>query len=107
MEQYDIDAYVPAQMAARVENAGIAKGNRDFFSMFTLAIMAGVFIGSDTQLVAPVTVRAGAYVGAGTTVTKEVPPGALAVSRAPQKNIEGYVDRKNAQWAAEDSQTKK
>jgi formate transporter len=45
MEQYDIDAYVPAQMAVRVEQAGIAKSNRDFFSTFTLAMMAGVFIG--------------------------------------------------------------
>jgi formate/nitrite transporter len=44
MEQFDIDAYVPAQMAARVEKAGIAKGNLDFFSTFTLAVMAGVFI---------------------------------------------------------------
>ncbi|MFC2043395.1 formate/nitrite family transporter [Chloroflexota bacterium] len=45
MEQYDIDAYVPAQMAVRVEKAGIAKSNRDFFSTFILAMMAGVFIG--------------------------------------------------------------
>jgi formate/nitrite transporter len=45
MEPYDIDAYVPAQMAVRVEKAGIAKGNRDFLSTFTLAMMAGVFIG--------------------------------------------------------------
>jgi formate/nitrite transporter len=44
MEQFDIDAYVPAQMAVRVEEAGIAKGNKDFFSTFTLAVMAGVFI---------------------------------------------------------------
>ena len=45
MEQLDIDAYVPAQMAVRVEKAGIVKGNRDNFSTFTLAVMAGVFIG--------------------------------------------------------------
>ena len=44
MEQYDFDAYVPAQMAVRVEKAGIAKGNLDFFSAFTLSVMAGVFI---------------------------------------------------------------
>ncbi|MBM4380667.1 MAG: bifunctional UDP-N-acetylglucosamine diphosphorylase/glucosamine-1-phosphate N-acetyltransferase GlmU [Deltaproteobacteria bacterium] len=54
----------------------------------------GVFIGSDTQLVAPVTVGAGAYVGAGTTVTADVPPGALAVSRTPQRNIERWAERK-------------
>jgi formate/nitrite transporter len=45
MEHYDIDAYVPAQMAVRVEKASIVKSNRDFFSTFTLAMMAGVFIG--------------------------------------------------------------
>jgi len=45
MEQYDFDAYSPAQMAVRVEKAGIAKSNRDVFSTFTLALMAGVFIG--------------------------------------------------------------
>jgi len=44
MEQVGIDAYVPAQMAVRVEEAGIVKGNRDFFSTFTLAMMAGLFI---------------------------------------------------------------
>lgn len=44
MEQFDIDAYIPAQMAVRVEEAGIAKSNRDFFSTLTLAVMAGVFI---------------------------------------------------------------
>ena len=44
MEHFDIDAYVPAQMAVRVEKAGIAKGNRDIFSTFTLSVMAGIFI---------------------------------------------------------------
>jgi formate/nitrite transporter len=44
MEPYDFDAYTPAQMAVRVEKAGIAKSNRDFFSMLALAMMAGVFI---------------------------------------------------------------
>ncbi len=53
-----------------------------------------VFIGSDTQLVAPVTVGDGAYVAAGATVTQDVPAGALAISRSVQKNIEGWVARK-------------
>jgi len=44
MEHFDIDAYTPAQMAVRVEKAGIVKGNRDFFSTFSLAMMAGGFI---------------------------------------------------------------
>ncbi len=45
MEHFDMDAYVPAQMAIRVEKAGIAKGNLDFLSAFTLSVMAGAFIG--------------------------------------------------------------
>lgn len=53
-----------------------------------------VFIGSDTQLVAPVRICKGAYVGAGSTITNDVPPLSLAMSRAPQKNIEGWVTKK-------------
>jgi bifunctional UDP-N-acetylglucosamine pyrophosphorylase/glucosamine-1-phosphate N-acetyltransferase len=52
------------------------------------------FIGSDTQLVAPVTVGRGAYVGTGATIRADVPPGALAVSAGPQRNIEGWVEKK-------------
>ncbi len=44
MESFEIDAYAPAQMAARVEKAGIIKGNLDFISTFTLAVLAGAFI---------------------------------------------------------------
>lgn len=44
MIDYGIDAYTPAQMAARVEKAGIVKGNLDFLSMFTLSVLAGAFI---------------------------------------------------------------
>src|SRR3990172_6526818 len=44
MQNFDIDAYTPAQMAARVEKAGIVKGNLDFLSTFTLAMLAGTFI---------------------------------------------------------------
>lgn len=50
--------------------------------------------GSDTMFVAPVTVGDGAYTGAGTVVRDDVPPGALAVSAGPQRNIEGWVPRK-------------
>jgi bifunctional UDP-N-acetylglucosamine pyrophosphorylase/glucosamine-1-phosphate N-acetyltransferase len=57
----------------------------------------GVFIGSGTQLVAPVTVGKGAYVGAGAAITEDVPAGALAVARARQVNIEGWVERKKAE----------
>ena len=56
----------------------------------------GAFIGSDTQLVAPVRIGAGAYVGTGTTVREDVPAGALAVSAGKQRNIEGWVEKKRA-----------
>ena len=49
----------------------------------------GVFVGSDSQLVAPVTVGHGAYVGAGATITEDVPEGALALSRVPQTEHRG------------------
>jgi bifunctional UDP-N-acetylglucosamine pyrophosphorylase/glucosamine-1-phosphate N-acetyltransferase len=51
----------------------------------------GAFIGSDSQLVAPVEIGDGAYVGAGSTITKNVPAGALAISRGSQRNIEGWA----------------
>ena len=56
--------------------------------------------GSDTMFVAPVTVGDGAYTGAGTVVRDDVPPGALAVSAGPQRNIEGWVQRKRPGSAA-------
>lgn len=52
-----------------------------------------VFVGSDTQLVAPVTVESDSIIASGTTVTKNVPSGALALSRAPQVNKDGYAKR--------------
>ncbi|MCV7419416.1 bifunctional UDP-N-acetylglucosamine diphosphorylase/glucosamine-1-phosphate N-acetyltransferase GlmU [Mycobacterium yunnanensis] len=56
--------------------------------------------GSDNMFVAPVTVGDGAYTGAGTVVRQDVPPGALAVSAGPQRNIEGWVERKRPGSAA-------
>ena len=56
--------------------------------------------GSDSMFVAPVTIGDGAYTGAGTVVRDDVPPGALAVSAGPQRNIEGWVERKRPGSAA-------
>ncbi|MEZ0363959.1 bifunctional UDP-N-acetylglucosamine diphosphorylase/glucosamine-1-phosphate N-acetyltransferase GlmU [Mycobacterium sp. pUA109] len=56
--------------------------------------------GSDTMFVAPVTVGDGAYTGAGTVLRDDVPPGALAVSAGPQRNIEDWVQRKRPGSAA-------
>ncbi len=53
----------------------------------------GVRIGSDTMLVAPLTVGDGAYTAAGSVITQDVPPGSLGVGRARQRNIEGWVAR--------------
>ena len=53
--------------------------------------------GSDTIMVAPVTIGDGAMTGAGSVISKDVPPGALAVERNEQRTVEGYRDRKDAQ----------
>lgn len=74
--------------------AGAITCNYDGARKHKTTIEDGVFIGSDTQLVAPVTVGKGAYVGAGSTITKDVPPLALALSRAPQKQLENWALRK-------------
>jgi bifunctional UDP-N-acetylglucosamine pyrophosphorylase/glucosamine-1-phosphate N-acetyltransferase len=54
-----------------------------------------VFIGSDSQLVAPVTVGQGAFVAAGSTVTEDVPPGSLAIARTRQRNVAGWAARRS------------
>ncbi|MGA7993094.1 MAG: bifunctional UDP-N-acetylglucosamine diphosphorylase/glucosamine-1-phosphate N-acetyltransferase GlmU, partial [Thermoanaerobaculia bacterium] len=69
--------------------AGVITCNYDGFAKHRTTIGAGVFVGSDVQLVAPVTVGDGAVIGAGTTVTQDVPQDALAVSRVPQENRAG------------------
>jgi bifunctional UDP-N-acetylglucosamine pyrophosphorylase/glucosamine-1-phosphate N-acetyltransferase len=74
--------------------AGVITCNYDGEKKHRTAIGRGAFIGSDSQLVAPVTVGNGAYVGAGSTITKNVPAGALALTRAPQKTVAGWVARR-------------
>ena len=59
-----------------------------------------VRIGSDTMLVAPVTVGDGAYTAAGSVITADVPPGAMAVARATQRNVAGWVGRRRPGTAA-------
>ncbi len=70
--------------------AGTITCNYDGYKKYQTILEDGVFIGSDTQLVAPVRVGKDAVVGAGTTVTKDVPAGALATSRVDQQHREGY-----------------
>ncbi len=73
--------------------AGTITCNYDGVGKYMTIIEAGAFIGSDSQLVAPVTIGRDAYVGSGTTVTKDVPRGALALTRVKQVNVEGWADR--------------
>jgi len=68
--------------------------NYDGYVKSKTVIGDGAFIGSDTQLVAPVTVGAGAVTAAGTTVYKDVPPGALALTRPEMAVVEGWAERK-------------
>jgi bifunctional UDP-N-acetylglucosamine pyrophosphorylase/glucosamine-1-phosphate N-acetyltransferase len=74
--------------------AGTITCNYDGEQKHQTVIEDGAFIGSDTQLVAPVKVGRGAYVGSGTTVREDVPAGALGVSAGKQRNIEGWTERK-------------
>ncbi|MFN8158620.1 MAG: bifunctional UDP-N-acetylglucosamine diphosphorylase/glucosamine-1-phosphate N-acetyltransferase GlmU [Candidatus Nanopelagicales bacterium] len=65
-----------------------------------------VRVGSDTMLVAPVTVGDGAYTAAGSVITDDVPPGAMAVGRARQRNVEGWVARRRPGSAAAEAAEK-
>jgi bifunctional UDP-N-acetylglucosamine pyrophosphorylase/glucosamine-1-phosphate N-acetyltransferase len=89
-------AYVgDATVGSRVNiGAGTITCNYDGVHKHRTTIEDGVFIGSDTQLIAPVRVGAGAYVAAGSSITEDVPAGALGVSRGRQRNVEGWVERK-------------
>ena len=85
-------AYVgDATVGARVNiGAGTITCNYDGANKHRTVIEDDAFIGSDTQLVAPVTVGKGATLGAGTTLTKDAPPDSLTVSRAKQISITGW-----------------
>ena len=79
--------------------AGTITCNYDGVNKHPTTLGAGVFVGSDSQIVAPVTIGEGAYVAAGTTVTDDVPAGALALSRVRQLNLEGWVARRKTKAA--------
>jgi bifunctional UDP-N-acetylglucosamine pyrophosphorylase/glucosamine-1-phosphate N-acetyltransferase len=91
-----------AEVGADVNiGAGTITCNYDGVNKHKTVLEDGVFIGSDTQLVAPVRVGKGAYVGAGSTITKDVPAGALALSRTPQRIIADWAARKREERSKE------
>jgi bifunctional UDP-N-acetylglucosamine pyrophosphorylase/glucosamine-1-phosphate N-acetyltransferase len=74
--------------------AGVITCNYDGVNKHPTHIGEGVFVGSDSTLVAPISIADGAYIGAGSCITKDVPPGALAVGRSPQVTKEGWASKR-------------
>ena len=74
--------------------AGNITANYDGRRKHRTTIGADVRTSVDTSFVAPVTIGDGAYTGAGSVITDDVPPRALGIARARQRNVEGYADRK-------------
>jgi bifunctional UDP-N-acetylglucosamine pyrophosphorylase/glucosamine-1-phosphate N-acetyltransferase len=74
--------------------AGTITCNYDGFAKYPTRIEAGAFVGSDTTLVAPVTVGEGAYVAAGSAITEDVPAGALALGRSRQHVKPGWAEER-------------
>jgi bifunctional UDP-N-acetylglucosamine pyrophosphorylase / glucosamine-1-phosphate N-acetyltransferase len=71
--------------------AGTITCNYDGFAKYETTIGDGVFVGSDTMLVAPVTIGDGAMTAAGSVITSDVEPGALGIARGRQRNVSGFV----------------
>jgi bifunctional UDP-N-acetylglucosamine pyrophosphorylase/glucosamine-1-phosphate N-acetyltransferase len=89
-------SYVGDATIGRGSNVGAATVfvNYDGVAKHHTTVGDHVRIGSDTMLVAPVTVGDGAYTAAGSVITEDVPPGALGVARGPQRNVAGWVRRR-------------
>jgi bifunctional UDP-N-acetylglucosamine pyrophosphorylase/glucosamine-1-phosphate N-acetyltransferase len=85
-----------ADVGARTNlGAATITANYDGVAKHRTTVGEGVRTAVDTTLVAPVTLGDGAYTGAGSVITKDVPAGALGIARERQRNIEGYADRKS------------
>ena len=76
--------------------AGTITCNYDGTHKHPTRIEAGAFVGSDTTLIAPITIGEGAYIAAGSAITEDVPPGALALGRARQVNKAGWAEARRA-----------
>lgn len=80
-----------AEVGANVNvGAGVITCNYDGANKFKTIIGDDVFVGSDSQLVAPVTIEKGATIGAGSTITKNVAKNELVITRVPQRHIQGW-----------------
>ena len=98
-------SYVGDATIGRNTNVGAATVtvNYDGYEKHPTVIADDVRIGSDNMLVAPVRIGKGAVTGAGSVITKDVPPGALAVERAEQRVVPGYRKRKDDERASSDA----
>ena len=85
-------------------SAGVITCNYDGWTKSRTAIGDRAFIGSDAMLVAPIRIGADAYVAAGSTISEDVPDGALAVERAYRRTIAGWVERRRQRHAAAGSE---
>jgi bifunctional UDP-N-acetylglucosamine pyrophosphorylase/glucosamine-1-phosphate N-acetyltransferase len=86
-----------AEIGAKANiGAGTIFANYDGVNKHRTTVGEAAFVGSDTVLIAPVEIGPGAYVAAGSAVAKDVPAGSLGVTRAPQRNVEGWTARRRA-----------
>ena len=79
--------------------------NYDGFEKFRTLIKDGARVGSDTMLIAPVTIGEGAFTGAGSVISRDVPDGALAIERSQQKEILGYAARREERYRRKTEET--
>jgi bifunctional UDP-N-acetylglucosamine pyrophosphorylase/glucosamine-1-phosphate N-acetyltransferase len=101
-------AYIGDATVGRDVNigAGVITCNYDGFQKHQTIIDDGVFVGSDAQLIAPVRIGKDSLVAAGSTVTRDVPPEALAISRVPLEIREGVSGRRKRMRQKRDASTK-
>jgi bifunctional UDP-N-acetylglucosamine pyrophosphorylase/glucosamine-1-phosphate N-acetyltransferase len=92
------DATIGAQVNI---GAGVITCNYDGVHKHPTIIEDGAFVGTDSQLVAPVRIGQDSYIAAGSSITEDVPSGALAISRGRQVNKDGWAARKKSMQAAE------
>jgi bifunctional UDP-N-acetylglucosamine pyrophosphorylase/glucosamine-1-phosphate N-acetyltransferase len=92
-------SYIGDSVIGRKVNigSGTITVNYDGKAKHRTTIEDEAFVGCNSNLVAPVTIGQGAYVAAGSTITKNVPPASLGVARAKQSNIEGWTQRKKGE----------